>query len=456
MQIWGRIYETLSNEMDNDLKSGILDNMVFKEILNNDTIVLNAPGDFVAGWFKDNILEHAQEIAFRIFEKHYRFQIEVSPTSFSHTVAEKKEEQMIEKQKTVKTPNQKLNLNPLYTFDRYISGQENEWVYAAAKTVAQSPGQTYNPLFIHGPSSLGKTHLLHAIAHHILENNPNANILYVTAAQFVNEFVDANLKKTWANFRKKYHNLDVLLIDDIQFFQKKEQSLDELFHTFEALHQNRKLMAFACDRKPGSLVDVDERLRTRFDSGMTVEVKMPNLETRKAILLQQIAEEDQKLGDGKNLQIPDSIVDFIAEKIDSNVRTLTAQIPRLILYSEVKRKNISLTMAKELLHDQIKVEPPQNLSVPKIQKVVAKFFNISVTDIKSSKRTESVAYPRQIAMFLAKEYTNLSLTEIGQMFGNKAHTTVMRSAGKIEEILRSKRKKPKREIDEIISLLSQE
>ncbi|OHD55011.1 MAG: hypothetical protein A2Y33_03330 [Spirochaetes bacterium GWF1_51_8] len=439
MEIWQSIYTELSKATDSQLNSAILGKIEFRELVNDDTLVLCAPDEFTKGWFVENFLMTAQGIAKALFEKPYQFRIEVVNEKSFNEIKERGGKSR--KSESVYP----MNLNPKYTFEHFVVGNSNDFAHAAALNVAKFPGGSYNPLFIYGNVALGKTHLLHAIAHKIIGDNPEAKVLYITSEAFTNEFVEAvrdDKQSSKSRFREKYRSIDVLLMDDIQFLQNKASTLSELFHTFNELFHDRKQMVFACDQPPKSLQAIEERLRTRFDSGLTVEIKVPDYETRKAILLEKAKEE--------NIDIPDSVMDYIANHIDTDIRTLEGSLTKVIAYSSLKKKQISLDLTKDILRDKIKAEAPKNLTITEIQKVVSKFFSVSINDLKSPKRMESITYPRQIAMYLATEYTSLSLTEIGQFFGGKAHTTVMRSSQKINGLLKS-RKKVKREIEDIIS-----
>lgn len=437
METWSKIYAELKKAYDAQINSAILDKIKFKEILNNDTIVLIAPDQLTAGWFNENFLQMAKAASRDLFDKRFKFQVEVAATTRTY--------QNVPEEKSV--PVSKLNpastkLDPRYRLENFIVGPSNDFAYAAALNVAEHPGQTYNPLFIYGNVALGKTHLLQAIAHHILENKQDIKVLYLTSEKFTNEFIESLQKHETDKFRRKFRNIDVLIIDDIQFFQDKDSTLEELFHTFNKLSQDRKQMIFACDRPPKSLSSIEDRLRTRFDSGLTVEIKAPNYETRKAILMNRATTE--------KVTIPDNVIDYIAKNIENDIRMLEGSLIKIIAFSNLKKKDISLELAKEILRDKIKIEVPRDVTVTDIQKMVSRYFGITTTDLKSEKRQESISYPRQIAMFLSKEYTNLSLTEIGNLFGGKAHTTVMRSSQKISDLVK-RRKKVKKEVEDIIS-----
>lgn len=436
MDIWNQIYVELTKNFDSSLNSAILDKIKFKEIQNDKKIVLIAPDPLTSGWFSDNYLEMAKNASKELFKKDYQFEVIVAYTDQSYQAVAVKNL----KKKTEKAGLKELN--PKYTFDRFIVGPNNDFAHAAAEQVASHPAKSYNPLFIYGNSALGKTHLLQATAHKILQEQPELSVFYTTSENFTNEFVEAIRGGETNKFRRKYRSFDVLIIDDIQFLQQKESTLEELFHTFNELFHDRKQLIFACDRPAKSLSAIEDRLRTRFDSGLSVKIEMPNYETRKAILLARITEE--------KMYIPHDVIDYIAQNVEGDIRLLEGSLTKIIAYSSLKKKDISLDLSKEILRDKIKMEMPKNITITDIQRVVSRYFNISVNDLKSERRLENITYARQVAMFLAKEHTTHSLTEIGTLFGGKAHTTVMRSAEKVATLMKN-RKKTKKEIDDIIA-----
>jgi len=432
---WKLIYEELTKNFDSSLNTAILDKIKFKEIQNNDTIVLIAPDPLTSGWFSDNYLEMAKSISKKLLKKEYRFHIEIAYSEHSYqAISNRSTRRHAEKYPSF--------LNQKYTFDRFIVGPNNDFAHAAAEQVASNPGKSYNPLFIYGNAALGKTHLLQATAHKIIKEKEELSVFYTTSENFTNEFVESIKNGETSKFRRKYRSFDVLLIDDIQFLQQKESTLEELFHTFNELFHERKQLIFACDRPAKSLSAIEDRLRTRFDSGLSVKIEAPNYETRKAILLARVAEE--------KTYIPPEVIDYIAQNIENDIRLLEGSLTKIIAYSSLKKREVSLDLAREILRDKVKLEVPKNITISDIQKVVSKYFNISVNDLKSERRLEHITYARQIAMYLSKEHTNHSLTEIGNFFGNKAHTTVMRSADKVANLIKT-RKKTKKEIDDIIS-----
>lgn len=436
MDVWSKVYQELQKHFDSSLNRAILDKIIFREVRNNDTIVLTAPDHLTSGWFTDNYLNLAQKISRNLYNREYRFEIVLAQTDQAYQNVVVK----AEKKKTEKNvPNQ---LNPKYTFDRFIVGPNNDFAHAAAVQVASHPAKSYNPLYIYGPSALGKTHLLQAIVHKVIKEKPDLDVYYTTSENFMNDFIESVRDHQMPKFRKKYRSFDVLLIDDVQFLQDKQGTLDELFHTFNELFQERKQLVFACDRPAKGLTSMEERLKTRFDSGLSIKIEIPNYETRKAILLSKTAEE--------KTYVPEEVVDYIAQNVESDIRLLEGSLTKIIAYSNLKKKDVSLDLAREILRDKIKMDMPKNITITDIQKVVSRYFNISVNDLKSERRLENITYARHIAMFLSKEYTNHSLTEIGSLFGDKAHTTVMRSAEKVNKLLKT-RKQTKKEIDEIMN-----
>lgn len=436
MQLWNEIAQELEKLFDSDLNRAILEKIRFKEIQNDKVIVLLAPDPLSAGWFEGNYRQEAETIALRLSQKPYSFRVEISP----HEIIYKK---ATERASALNNPTVLSNLNPKYTFERFVVGPNNDFAHAAALQVAQHPGTNYNPLFIYGNVALGKTHLIQAVAHHILTYSPEKKVRYVTSEVFANEFIESIAKKNTEHFRSRYRNLDVLIIDDIQFFQGKESTLEEFFHTFNTLLHEKKQVVFACDRPPQHLKNISDRLITRFNSGLTIKIEIPDMETRMAILRSRTSEE--------NFNIPPDVIRYIAEHIDTDIRNLEGALTKIIAYANLRKKEVSLELTKEVLRDKIQMEVPRNLTVTDIQRAVAKYFNININDLKSERRLENITYARHIAMYLTKEHTNLSLTEIGSLFGGKAHTTVMRSADKIEKMMKT-RKKVRREIEDIIAL----
>ncbi len=316
-------------------------------------------------------------------------------------------------------------LNPNFTFDNFVNGKANQLARAAALQVSERPGSGYNPFFVYGGVGLGKTHLVQAIGNQVLQHNPQAKIRYIHAEQYVSDVVRAYQHKSFDAFKRYYHSLDLLLIDDIQFFGGKTRTQEEFFYAFNALVDAHKQVIITCDSFPKEIADMDERLISRFGWGLTVAVEPPELEMRVAILLKKAAVE--------NVLLDDQVAFFIAKHIRSNVRELEGALKRVLAYSRFTGEAITVVLAKEALRDLLAVQNRQ-VSIDNIQKTVADYYKIKVSDMFSKKRVRSIARPRQVAMALAKELTHLSLPDIGEAFGNRDHTTVLHACRKIQEL----------------------
>jgi chromosomal replication initiator protein len=319
-------------------------------------------------------------------------------------------------------PANRNRLNTALTFETLVEGTANRMARAAAMHVAGSPGQLYNPLFIYGGVGLGKTHLIHAVGNRLLAERPGAKILYIHAEQFVSDVVKAYQRKTFDEFKDKYHSLDLLLIDDVQFFANKDRTQEEFFNAFEALLAKKSHIVMTSDTYPKGLLDIHERLVSRFDSGLTVAIEPPELEMRVAILI------NKALSEGA--EMPEEVAFFVAKNVRSNVRELEGALRKILAYSRFNQKDISIQLAREALRDLLSIQNRQ-ISVENIQKTVADYYKIKVADMYSKKRPASIARPRQIAMYLAKELTQKSLPEIGELFGGRDHTTVLHAVRKI-------------------------
>lgn len=319
-------------------------------------------------------------------------------------------------------------LNPTFTFDSFVEGKSNQLAHAAAQQVSENPGGGYNPLFIYGGVGLGKTHLMHSVGNQLQSKNPNAKVLYVHSERFVQDMVKALQLGAINEFKRFYRSLDALLIDDIQFFAGKERSQEEFFHTFNALLEGGQQMILTCDRYPKEINGLEERLKSRFGWGLTVAVEPPELETRAAILM--------KKAEQTGMNLPDDAAFFIAQKIRSNVRELEGALKRVAANAQFTGSEITLPFIKESLKDLLALQDKQ-VSVENIQRTVAEYYKIKMSDLLSKRRTRSVARPRQFAMALSKELTNHSLPEIGELFGGRDHTTVLHACRKIKELQES-------------------
>lgn len=339
-----------------------------------------------------------------------------------------------------------FNLNPRYTFENFVVGPSNRHAHAYSLAVADSPAKTYNPLFIYGGVGLGKTHLIQAICHHI-KNKASANlkICYISSEKFTNELIDAIQHHSTSAFRQKYRNVDVLVIDDIHFIAGKESTQEEFFHTFNALYDAHKQIVFSSDRPPKEISNLQDRLVSRFGWGLTTDIQPPDLETRVAILKKKIEREP--------INVPDEVIFFIAQLIKTNIRELEGALIRTIAYSLLEEKPITLGLTKEVLKDLLK-EPKRLITVDFIQRCVAEEFGVTLQELKTRRRNKTVVLPRQIAMYLSRELTDLSLPEIGDFFGGKDHTTVLHSFHKIKEDL-NKNEALKERVERIIQVVKQ-
>ncbi|VYU66488.1 chromosomal replication initiator protein DnaA [Clostridium tertium] len=359
--------------------------------------------------------------------KHYN--VEFIVASDIQEVDEKEDKKQKTDDKSNVTVNDEMSstLNPKYTFDSFVIGNSNRFAHAASLAVAEAPAKAYNPLFIYGGVGLGKTHLMHAIGHYALQNNSNAKVVYVSSEKFTNELINAIRDDKNDEFRKKYRNVDILLIDDIQFIAGKERTQEEFFHTFNELHDANKQIILSSDRPPKEIPTLEDRLRSRFEWGLIADIQAPDFETRMAIL--------KKKADVEKLNVANEVMVYIATKIKSNIRELEGALIRIVAYSSLTNRPITVELAGEALKDIISNKQNKNVTIDVIQDVVAAYFNLRIEDLKSQRRTRNVAYPRQIAMYLSRKLTDMSLPKIGEEFGGRDHTTVIHAYEKISDSL---------------------
>ena len=320
-------------------------------------------------------------------------------------------------------PADNSSLNPKYTFDTFVVGNNNRFAHAAALAVAESPADAYNPLFIYGGVGLGKTHLMHAIGHYMLSQKPTLRIKYVTSEVFMNEMVNSLNKKTQAEFREKYRNIDVLMVDDIQFLTGKVGTQEEFFHTFNALHSAGTQIVLSSDKPPKEIAKLEERLRSRFEWGLIADIGKPDLETRVAIL--------QKKAEDELLTVDPAILTMIAERVSSNIRELEGCLTRLVAYSSLTGRKIDQALAEEALKEIFARSEPRHVTCEDVMESVATYYNVTVSDLKSPRRNREVAVPRQIAMYIAREIVGAPLTMIGDCFGGRDHSTVNHACQKV-------------------------
>lgn len=351
-----------------------------------------------------------------------------------------------EKSETIKvataTPQsaQPSSLNPKYTFESFVVGESNRFAHAASLAVAEAPGKAYNPLFIYGGVGLGKTHLMQAVGHFVLKSHPDYRVVYVSSEKFTNELINAIRFNRTPQFRDTYRNVDVLLVDDIQFFAGKESTQEEFFHTFNTLYESGRQIVISSDRPPKEIPTLEDRLRSRFEWGLITDIQAPDLETRIAIL--------RKKASIEGWHLPNDVIVNIADQINSNIRELEGALIRIIAFASFHNKQITLEMANEVLKDVISSSKTQRVTIPLIQQAVAEYFNIEIEDLKAQRRTKNITFPRQIAMYIIRELTDYSLPKIGEEFGGRDHTTVIHAYEKIQNSI-----KEDPEVDRIIKTL---
>jgi chromosomal replication initiator protein len=322
-------------------------------------------------------------------------------------------------------------LNPKYTFDRFVIGQSNRFAHAAAVAVAEAPAKAYNPLFIYGDSGLGKTHLLHAIGDYALSMYPGIKVRYVSSEEFTNDFINSIANNRGSAFQARYRDVDILLIDDIQFLQGRAETQEAFFHTFNTLHDHDKQVVITSDVPPKHLTGFEDRMRSRFEWGLITDVQAPDLETRIAIL--------RKKAQNERLQIPDEVLEYIATVVSSNIRELEGALIRVSAFASLNRSTLDMSLAQQVLRDIIDQDDANVISPTDIITATAQYFKLSVDDLYGSSRSQAIATARQIAMYLCRERTNLSLPKIGQLFGNRDHTTVMYAYKKISDLMKERR-----------------
>lgn len=392
--------------------------------ITDDVLTVLVPNGFIKNWLDKRYRELINELLYEMTgtKLTINFQIEGN--------GESEQEQTIvtipDPKKTRKQDEMKNMLNPKYTFETFVVGATNRFAHAASLAVAEAPAKSYNPLFIYGGVGLGKTHLMHAIAHYVQEYHPEKNVIYLSSEKFTNEFIHAIMDNKAESFRNKYRNVDILLIDDIQFLAGKEQTQEEFFHTFNTLHEENKQIIITSDRQPKEIPTLEERLRSRFEWGLITDISPPDLETRIAILSKKAKAEGLT-------DISSDVMHYIANQIDTNIRELEGALIRVIAYSSLINQDIDVQLAADALQDIITNKQPEKITIEMIQHYISENYGITMDEILSKKRTKAIAFPRQIAMYLSRELTDNSLPKIGQEFGGRDHTTVIHAHKKITE-----------------------
>ncbi len=409
--VWNRTLELLKGEMTEiSFNTWIL--TIEPISIDSNTITLGVPADFQKG----------------ILESRYSYLIKNALRQIAHrdyniyfsTPSQAPVKPAVQEEDTSGS-----FLNPKYTFDTFVIGNGNRFAHAASLAVSEAPAKAYNPLFLYGGVGLGKTHLMHAIGHFVLSQNPSLKVLYVSSEKFTNELINAIKDDKNEEFRYKYRNIDVLLIDDIQFIGGKERTQEEFFHTFNALYEANKQIIISSDKPPKDITTLEDRLRSRFEWGLIADIAPPDLETRIAIL--------RKKAQMENLDVPDDVMVFIADKVASNIRELEGAMNRVIAYSTLTENTINVDMAIEALKDMFNNSKAVIINSKTIQEAVSRYFHLKTDELKSKKRSRDISFPRQIAMYLCRDMTDMSLPKIGDDFGGRDHTTVIHACEKISQ-----------------------
>lgn len=446
--VWENILTITKKEINPHLWETWIRSSIIPLSLTDTTLTIGVPKEFVREWICKTYLSNIQAAAQGILKKDITVivtnlnlpdqeeQDDPEPTtpdipSLSYTdstvthtpppiIQTTEDETMTVKKNTTDFTS---ILNPKYTFETFVIGNSNRFPHAASLAVAEAPAKAYNPFFIYGGVGLGKTHLMHAIGHRILDNHPHLKVLYISTEKFTNDLINSIRDNSPEAFRQKYRSIDVLLIDDIQFLMKRERTQEEFFHTFNTLHEANKQIIISSDRPPKEIQTLEDRLRSRFEWGLITDIKPPDLETRIAIL--------RKKALGENISVPNDVMVLIASRIENNIRELEGALIRVMAYASLNHLPINITTATDALKDLFPHGKPVQISIESIQLTVCQYFKLKMDDLLAKKRTRNVAYPRQIAMYLCREMTDSSLPQIGQVFGGRDHTTVLHAHDKI-------------------------
>jgi chromosomal replication initiator protein len=429
-KIWGAAQEHLRGMLSPDTY-----NLWFAPLRasaqDNGHLTLEVANDFCEVWLKDNYMGLLQDVVTLASGRQLNVKFKVAAGSgpslgpAAPTQAAPAKAKAAEPDPERNASGHEFIFNPKNTFDTFVVGNNNNFSYAAALAVSQAPGKSYNPLFLYGGVGLGKTHLLHAIGHHVVTHKKGARVAYVSSEKFTNEYIDGIQNNQLVRFRKKYRQTDVLLIDDIQFLAGKERIQEEFFHTFNALHEGHKQIVLTCDRPASEIQNLEHRLVSRFEWGLVTDLQPPDVEMRLAIL--------QKKTQSMGVQLPEEIIEFLAHRIRTNIRRLEGALIRVASYAALTGKKLSLEVVEGLLREILHEEGRQTITIELIQKKVAEHFDIRQSDMTSKRRPENIAFPRQVAMFLARQMTESSLSAIGDAFGGRDHGTVLHACRLVKD-----------------------
>jgi chromosomal replication initiator protein len=398
--------------------------------VDDDAFVLAVPNDFTREWIEGHFLELIRAAVKDAAGGERRVQLLVEPSRAARPAPAP----LTAAAPAVPAPprTELVSINPKYTFDSFVIGSSNRFAHAAALAVAEAPAQAYNPLFIYGHTGLGKTHLLHAVANYVGQHSANLTIRYVTSETFVNDFINSLRDKRIEGFKQRYRTYDVLLIDDVQFFEHKERIQEEFFHTFNSLHEAGRQVVMSSDRPPRDIATLEDRLRSRFEWGLITDIQPPDLETRIAILRRKVKY------DGINVDDPE-VLTFIAGRVSTNIRELEGALTRVVAFSSLTGRNMDVELAGDVLREVFPQGEAAAVSIEKIQELVCDRFSVTMTELTGDRRSQNIVYPRQVAMYLSRELTDSSLPKIGKQFGGRDHTTVIHATSKIARLIREDR-----------------
>jgi len=423
-ELWDKILEIIKEELNPQAYNSWFSKTEVVKFGENE-LIISAPGDFCKEWLEKHYAGFIKDILKRTLgsDDNLIIKFKAADQKFSAPAHSTPNPKTNIKKPEPSLKNNKLTLTSKYTFDNFVVGNSNRFAHAACLAVAQSPAKSYNPLFVYGEVGLGKTHLIQAIGRYITQQNSKIKVLYISSEKFTNEMIDSIRDDRTVAFRDKYRSVDVLLIDDIQFLAGKERTQEEFFHTFNTLYDSNKQIVITSDRPPKDIPTLENRLISRFEWGLITDIQPPDYETRIAIL--------RKKAQAENLSVPSEVINFIAEKIPSNIRQLEGSLTKLVAFSTFTKKELSVSLSQDILKDIIPLEN-KNISIGQIQKTVTDYYTIKVNSLLSKKRTKDVVFARQVAIYLSRELTDLSLASIGEAFGRRDHTTIIHSYTKIK------------------------
>jgi chromosomal replication initiator protein len=429
-----KVWATAQQFLRTMLNNGEIYNLWFAPLrasaIEGDAITLEVANEFSEFWLKDNYLDLLREVISRAGGRPMNVTFQVTGLDVAAKTPDGGEAETALPKEEVAVPDRiaaikELPFNPKNTFDTFVVGNNNTFAHAASIAVAQAPGKSYNPLFLYGGVGLGKTHLLHAIGQHVVKHKKSARVTYVSTEKFTNEFIDAIQNNQLVRFRRRYRQSDVFLIDDIQFLAGKERIQEEFFHTFNTLHESRKQIVLTCDRPASEIQNLEQRLVSRFEWGLVTDLQPPDVETRLAILRKK-----EKL---MGVELPEEIVNFMAQRIRTNIRRLEGALVRVTSFAALTGKRLTIEVVEGLLREILHEEGRFTISIDTIQKRVAEHFDIRLADMTSKRRPENIAFPRQIAMYLARQMTEISLNTIGEAFGGRDHGTVLHACRLVKD-----------------------